>query len=248
MAWSSSPPPMAGPPPGCAASTAAPPPELATGASAGAGWNGALVIAWWPRYPSALPGALTRQWTALTPPQQSAMVRSRTYAWASFPLRFYDAWFSSADDLGFVTLLDDAKVMLGPPQQPAYGGYGDPTFDVVARTLAAGFDWVQTDNTTTPITLPEMPFPPSVAPAGTAQPPGTPIAAAFANAQFAPAGTVAKVDGAELRVLWRYHAPATTTATDLVGLANRSNRAPTLGQAKLRCRAPAKIVSVESAR
>ncbi len=223
------------------------PPELATGGGAAAAWNGALVIAWWPRYPSALPGALTKQWTALSAVQQSAMLRSRTYAWASFPLRFYDAWFSSADDLGYVTLLDDAKVLQGPPQQAAFGGYGDPTFDVFARALAAGFDWVQTD-TATPIALPEMPFPVSAAVAGTAQPMGVPISAAFANAQFAPGGTVAKVDGAELRVLWRYHAPATTTAIDLVGLANLCNRAPTIGQAKLRCHAPAKLVGVESAR
>ena len=221
------------------------PPELA-GSGSGAPWNGALVIAWWPRYPSALPNAGTRQWTALTAVQQAAMLRSRTYAWAGFPLRFYDAWFSSSDDLGYVTLLDDAKVLQGPPAQASYGGYGDPTFDVFARALAAGFDWVQTDNTATPVALPEIPFPASVAVSGSTQPAGMEIAAAFASPQFAPGGAVAKVDGAELRVLWRYH--AATAPLDLVGMANLCNRAPTLGQAKLRCRAPAKIVGVESAR
>jgi hypothetical protein len=219
------------------------PPDLA---GSGTAWNGALVIAWWPRYPSALPNANTKPWTALTAVQQAAMLRSRTYAWAGFPLRFYDAWFSSSDDLGYVTLLDDAKILQGPPAQASYGGYGDPTFDVFARALAAGFDWVQTDNTSTPVNLPEIPFPASVAASGAIQPAGTEIAAAFASPQFAPGGAVAKVDGAELRVLWRYH--AATTPLDMVGMANLCNRAPTLGQAKLRCRAPAKIVGVESAR
>ncbi len=73
---------------------------------------GDFVIGWWPRYPSALPEDST-----CTP----AHFRCRTYAWAGFPLRYSDSWFSlgSAE----ATVLDAAD------------------FNVLFRAMSSGVDW-----------------------------------------------------------------------------------------------------------
>jgi hypothetical protein len=191
-----------------------------------------LLIGWWPRYASAMPAESAPQWTGLTAVQQSAMLRSRSYSWAGFPLRFYDAMFMPSDDLGSITVLDDAGA----------------SFVLTARALSSGFDWNRADTAVAEVALP----------IGT-----TSITSAFLTDQFAPVQAATRrrqampVDGAELRVLWRYRAyplvppksMPTPTANQLFALINaQANSAPTLGPAVLRCRAPSKVIAVESAR
>jgi hypothetical protein len=202
-----------------------------------------LAIGWWPRYASALPNATSPQWTGLTPAQQSSALRSRSYAWAGFPLRFYDLVFPNPDpigSLGSISLFDDAG----------------QAFTVYARALASGFDWNRPDVLAAQIKLLPIPAPTvfGALPEAAATP--TAIDPLFLTDQFAPVPTggsarqAVPVDGAEVRVFWRYTtfpAPGSTTA-DWVTFTSQSNVAPTLGPAVMRCRAPAKIIAVDSAR
>ncbi|MBA3936449.1 MAG: hypothetical protein H0X38_03225 [Planctomycetes bacterium] len=81
-----------------------------------------IVIGWWPRYASALPGTGTT----------AEQFRSRTYAWAGFPFRLHDARFDRA--LLAAKSAEVATVKLLDPE------IGD-AFRIEARALARGFDW-----------------------------------------------------------------------------------------------------------
>jgi len=200
-----------------------------------------IAIGYWPRYASALPNTGSPQWTGLTANQQSAALRCRSFAWAAFPLRFYDQVFPSTDALGSVSLFDDAG------QQ----------FTLFARALASGFDWNRTDVQNAQVTLPAIPVPAIAGSLPEAAAVVTAIDPTFVSDQFQPVpsgGTTRQatsVDGAEVRVFWRYTTYPIAAPTQGVwfnNLANQANSAPTLGPAVLRCRAPAKVIAVESAR
>jgi hypothetical protein len=185
---------------------------------------GDIAIGWWPRYPSALPNTGSAAYSGLDAAGKAAQMRCRTYAWAGFPLRFYDSLFRSSEALGEVTVADGAN----------------GTVEVFARALASGIDWEAASGAEVRVYDGTLPFP---------TPAPVDISGAFNHAQFTSGSRL--VDGAELRVFWRYHRnglAGTTPADLLTSLADTANRAPTIGPVVLRCRAPAKIVSVESAR
>jgi hypothetical protein len=177
-----------------------------------------IVIGWWPRYASALPGSSSATWTALSADQQKAAFRSRTYAWAGFPLRYYDARFDPAlftppDAIATVNVLDTTSTDL---------------FQLEARALATGFDWTAS-SVATLATLGDNNLPGSG---------GKP----FDHAQFA---NKKATNGAELRVNWRY---VPNPSGNLADIAKAANCAPMLGPVRLRCLAPARILAVEDAR
>lgn len=200
-----------------------------------------LAVGWWPRYPSALPEVLTSVWPAgaQRTTWNNALLRSRAYAWAGFPLRFRNAGFfasgtngapvvTAPDFLGAqVDLIDDA----------------DGLYQFEVRALDAGFAWSQA-----PTVLPGM--------LGTVD-----VSDVFASDRFRRAADGAHrlgvswkrndpipVDGAELRVSWSV-APTSTSSmrAALLELA-RHNRAPMIGTVRLRGHASSQVLSIEAAR
>jgi len=130
-------------------------------------------------------------------------------------------------------------------------------FTLFARALASGFDWNRTDVQNAQVTLPAIPVPAIAGSLPEAAAVVTAIDPTFVSDQFQPVpsgGTTRQatsVDGAEVRVFWRYTTYPIAAPTQGVwfnNLANQANSAPTLGPAVLRCRAPAKVIAVESAR
>jgi hypothetical protein len=184
-----------------------------------------LAIGWWPRYASALPGDSSDGWTNCTPAQQAALMRCRSYAWAGFPIRFYECFFDSRSKLADVFLL----------ALPNHNG--NPLFTVEARALRLGFDWST------------QPYEPidivgnytDVSGAFVNKASGLDDEQFTSNANSQPIPT----DGAEMRVMWRY---AQTSFTGLADAAGSANKAPMLGPVHVRCRAPSKILKVETAR
>ncbi len=98
-------------------------------------------------------------------------------------------------------------------------------FSLEARALSTGFDW-------------------SVAPAASLSNSAMPdqdVSAAFKQRSFSNTA----VNGAELRVLWRY---ASAPSNDFSAVSAACNSAPMIGTVRLRALAPAKVLTVESAR
>lgn len=201
-----------------------------------------LVVGWWPRFASPLPSVPPTVWpagaqrTAWT----NAQLRSRSYAWAGFPLRFHGASFYAAGTNGAPTV-SGAGDFLGA--QVDVIDDVDGLYRIDVRALAAGFEWQQS-----PIVQ------------------ATALGVLDASDGFASdffrrpsdgtfrAGVSWKrndpipVDGAELRVTWSTTpSTATTMQGALLDLA-RHNRAPMIGPVRLRCRAPSQVLSVEAAR
>ena len=203
-----------------------------------------LAVGWWPRYPSSIPHvSYTTAWGPAGPQRTAwtnAQLRSRSYAWAGFPLRFHDASFyasgtngapivSASDFLGAqIEVIDDA----------------DGLYQIHVRALAAGFEWQQAP-IFQPLTL------------GVSD-----VSNVFASNFFRRSadGTFRTgvswkrndpipVDGAELRVTWSKSAgPAATSMQGALLDLARHNRAPMIGSVRLRCRAPTQVLSVEAAR
>jgi hypothetical protein len=94
---------------------------------------GDLVIGWWPRYPSALPAdnACSKE-----------HFRCRTYAWAGFPLRYYNSMFSP-----------DAMPSGVFPGDVGIGPDGDSNgfFTLNVRAMSEGTDWTQRLPQTLPV-------------------------------------------------------------------------------------------------
>ncbi len=101
----------------------------------------------------------------------------------------------------------------------------DPLFALEARAMATGVDWT---------------VPPVV---GLNQGVNDrSLTAAFEHGQF----NDKTVDGAELRVFWRYEANISGQLTDIAAAANRVP--PLVGPTRLRCLAPAKVLATETNR
>jgi hypothetical protein len=98
-------------------------------------------------------------------------------------------------------------------------------FTIEAHALSTGFDW-------------------SVTPAASLNNSAMPdqdVSAAFKQRAFSNTA----VNGAELRVLWRY---ASAPSNDFSAISAACNSAPMIGPVRLRALAPAKVLTVESAR
>ncbi|MEK7414779.1 MAG: hypothetical protein AAB263_15805 [Planctomycetota bacterium] len=208
----------------------APPPVSPIAAQpAGSGLN-PIVIGWWPRFAPSMPASPAPE-----------VLRSRSFAWAGFPLRFSGARFdptlavwtnATANPLGGV-----ANIHL----EKAAGT------SVRALALAAGdgaqylFDWDQA-----------LPFAQAVSFGDNAY---TTPSSPFDWSRF----TKREVDGAELRVLWTNPAAVGTgifAASAVQGLAPRIGASdgevgvaptPTAG-VHLRCVAPTRVLAVEDVR
>jgi hypothetical protein len=169
-----------------------------------------ITIGFWPRYSSALP----EQSSTANLFNPSAMLRSRSYAWAGFPMRFFDCRFDAElARSAALRVLDTA----------------DGMFALEARALSDGFDW----NNARAVDLGDRPG-------------DKDASRVFDHEQFHDAsGSVLPVDGAELRIHWRYSRAPTN---DLAEMADNGNAAPTLGPVRLRGKAPCKVLGVESAR
>ncbi len=187
-----------------------------------------LAIGWWPRYPSALPNNMSAR-----PADAGEFLRCRSYAWAGFPLRFHDCTFTGPG-VASVQVLSNGSGM----------------FDTLALALDGTLDW----SAATAMVLLAGSSAPAVA--------AVDASAAFNTQRFitigdeeitprltTPDGTPRAVDGAELRVTWRYHRAALTSSMTpalwLQQAAQNGNRAPMIGPVYLRTRAPNKVLNVE---
>jgi hypothetical protein len=184
-----------------------------------------LAIGWWPRYASALPGDLSDGWTNCSSDQQSALMRCRSYAWAGFPIRFYECFFDSRSRLADVFLLS----------LPNHGG--SQLFNLEARALRLGFAW----STQPPVLIDNVGSYNDVSLAFVNKAAGPDDEQFISTTTSLPIAT----DGAELRVMWRYREASYTKLADTAGAANK---APMLGSVHVRCLAPSKILKVETAR
>ena len=177
-----------------------------------------LVIAWWPRYPSAFPYIGTAGASALNLSlgDQSRLLRCRAYAWASFPVRYHDTYFVDADPF----------TIDFPPPPP------DSNVNVRYAAMVNGQDWS--------FGMFKSPY----LSAGAL----LPSHQLFAAAPFTDgAGHPLPVDGAEVRVIWQYATPpyaGTDAVTFLTQAAANANQAPMFGGAKIVARAPSKILAV----
>lgn len=186
-----------------------------------------IVIAWWPRFAPGLPATLPAADTA-------AALRSRSFAWAGFPLRLAGARFDPA--IPALTAANGGIADLPVPQTTGN--------DLLAMALAAGdgaaqlFDWDQ-----------------AYANVHTLTTTGTALTRPFNWSRF----TLREVDGAEMRVHWR---PQSSGLTGIHAAADAAGRAPRLGATddeakaaptatagvRLRCMAPTRVLAVEEVR
>ena len=185
----------------------------------------AIAIGWWPRYPSAMPATIP---SSLTPSQREAYYRSRAFAWAGFPFALRNARFDAGLINGFGVKVAEADVL---PTGT------DAIFGLEARAAAGPFAWdsrpsaaMQNPNTgSTPINL---------------------DAAFLGNPHFPSGSGTLPVQGAELRIFWRYR---TGTGAAVISAAPSSiaaagNSAPMIGAVHLRALAPSGVIAVEDAR
>jgi hypothetical protein len=199
----------------------------------------ALAIGWWPRYPSAYPHDLPNQVarvqdlnkkrknTALSAAEllilenHSALLRSRSYSWAGFPLRFHDCRFNTTQSASVQVLSN--------------GGL----FDIQALALDATLDWSASELrrvSDASLVFGSERF-------------LTPAREDISRHLTHPGNTPRPVDGAELRVVWNYSNPIIPSTTPpaewLQQAAQNGNRAPMIGPVYLRTRAPNKVLNVE---
>ncbi len=178
-----------------------------------------LVIAWWPRYPSAFPHPTGLTALGLLPDLQSSLLRSRSYAWASFPVRFHDTYFIDADPF----------TIDFPPRPP------NSNVTISYAAMSNGMAW---DFSTF-----KSPY------AGTPSANTIPISSGqlFSATPFTSGGHPSPVDGAEIRVIWQYATPpyiGTDAVAFLEQAAANANQAPMFGSAKVVVRAPSKVLAV----
>ena len=185
-----------------------------------------IAIGWWPRYAPGLPQDTMDR----SAEQRGALLRCRSFAWANFPMRFHQNYFTGLE-VSSVNVIDS----------------GDQLFDFKALALPGGFQWDEYVGSEVDIT-----------PTG-ATPRTTDVAGAFKTAlfnknagtspRFNGGGAIGAVDGADLRVIWTYRdtplASNTQAATWLQDAALSGNRAPMLGPVIIRGRAPSVILNVE---
>jgi hypothetical protein len=183
-----------------------------------------LAIGWWPRYASALPGDTLAQ----TADMRGALLRCRSYAWANFPIRFHNTYFTG-DEPSQVTIIDS----------------GANLFNLTALALPGGFAW--DDYLGTPIDLTSTGVQTFDVKAAFVSPlfnttTGT-------SPRFTDSGTTKAVDGADLRVIWTYRDQPTSNALPaahwLQDVAISGNRAPMIGPVFIRGHAPCVVLSVE---
>jgi hypothetical protein len=192
-----------------------------------------LAIGWWPRYPSGLPKrTFDSSWNA---GEFAALLRCRSYAWAGFPLRFHDSYFTPG--AAWVTVFDN----------------GGGLFMVSALALDGSLDW----NSASPITLlaggPIYESQRQKDASGAFILGGSPFTTeageATGLAGYQHEAAPRAVDGAELRVVWSYHRAELSGSAAanawLIEAARNGNRAPMLGPVRLRAHAPSKVISVE---
>lgn len=187
-----------------------------------------VVIGWWPRYASALPAAAAG---ALT----TKHFRSRTYPWVGLPFGMHGAYFDPA-----------RQAVLPPPYDTlplaeVEAGDDDGYFEVEARALAWNDDWSGTPRAMDWALQGAVALDSANRDASAAFTPGGDTARSFSDGS-----TGIPVDGAELRLSWRY----ATRPTDptIAEAAEASGRTPVISAARLRCLAPVRVLATERAR
>lgn len=203
-----------------------------------------LAVGWWPRYPSAVPHVTsTAAWGPAGPQRTAwtnAQLRSRSYAWAGFPLRFHGAGFY-ADGTNGAPTLSGAGDFRGAQIDLIDDAGGLYEFDV--RALAAGFAWQQS-----PIVQPLALGMSDVSDVFASDFFRRPSDGTFRTGVSWKRNDPIPVDGAELRVTWSTTVSSSTTMQDALLDLAQHNRAPMIGPVRLRCRAPSQVLSVEAAR
>ncbi len=208
-----------------------------------ASWNGQasdapqpIVIGWWPRYASALPAV----GTTLT----AQHLRSRTYSWVGLPFAVSGGYFDPLRVAG----LQAPTGSLPLAQVDVEDAAG--TFVVEARALSYKDTWTSSGGA--PAMDWSLQDPVQLVSTGSAVFDASPAFAAdhdhalcFSDGNSPP--RYQAVDGAELRLSWRYAKPAAiTTALDaLAAIAQAGNRAPSILDARLRCLAPIRVIATE---
>jgi len=185
-----------------------------------------VVIGWWPRYASALPSPST----ALT----DQHLRCRSYAWLGIPAASYGAYFDAAR---VATLPAPFSGM--PLAQVDVDDFGG-RFVIEARAEANEAAW----SGATPSMDWSQQLPVDLTPASDN------ATAIFSSSNdvmecFHDATQKAQpVDGAEVRISWRY-AAAANNANPLQDLAEATNSAPQVTAARVRFLAPVRIIATE---
>jgi hypothetical protein len=187
---------------------------------------GDLVIGWWPRYNSPLPGDDDQD-----PDPTERHYRSRLKSWVGYPFRLHGAIFDpgkicgtgpgKAASVATINILDE-------------GG-----LSVCAHAMANGWDWKS---------LPIKTLQQGDQPIST-DTSGTDAGGIFASPQFVTDTSLQPVqtDGAELRITWHLPVGALTSG-DLSSIADRSSRTPRIGAVRLRCLAPTMVLGTETER
>jgi hypothetical protein len=223
-----------------------------------------LAIGWWPRYPSGYPQTITsdyknaqdlrkkEQTQPLTQGEtyflanHGALMRSRSFAWAGFPLRFHNCRFPLKAVPPGKTLPE--KTVLASIQMLSTG---NGIFDLNAYALDASVDWTFAGMEPLPIkadgSVPVDPV--DVTNVFNSSRFVTTIGEAISKRLFYSAATPRVVDGAEVRVTWSYRAPRLTSSTEpakwLQQAAKNGNNAPMIGPVRLRTYAPNQVLNVE---
>lgn len=227
--------------------TPPPGPTARTPGTQGAGQLNPVVIGWWPRFAPGLSSGATAATTA----EKDALLRSRSFAWAGFPLRLRGMRM----DPGIKVL--DGTLDMAPPSPELTKGIAD-----IGIASVAGCDLDVRALAT------RDPDPPSA-------PDPSPVSSDWSKAPAVVLGNGAnseltspfnwtrfinrEIDGAEVRVHWTY----ATSSSGIFAAAAAQGCAPRLGAAdsaaaaapaagtaavKLRCVAPTRVLAVEEVR
>lgn len=196
-----------------------------------------LVIGWYPRFAATLPRNLPSGTLPGGGTQTDALLRSRSLAWAGFPIRWYGMRTMRLDRTATpaapmpITALAAAG---GPAQLPIAGDDITVQIRALATNLdpASLFAWGTAPPTTASLT------------GGTTE---IQAVSAFAWAPFLDR----EIDGAEMRVHWAWQPPA-SPPTPLLMVAEHQGRILRIGQGGsgtiLRCMAPVRVLAVEGLR
>ncbi len=192
-----------------------------------ADWTGsngrlqAVMIGWWPRYPSAL---------AADPSHRAQELRSRAFAWAGFPVAVIGGYWDAGhrgrlappfDAMPLISLSADAD----PLMQLEVRAMGAPPEPWAANRM----DWSQQ----APADIPADGADPSDATAA-CQP------SADGAHSLSDGATAMPADGIEVRVDWHYRGPTSIRYEDI---AAAGNRAPTIHGVRVRYLAPVRMLA-----
>jgi hypothetical protein len=198
----------------------------------GSGSVPSIAIGWWPRYASALPhDAATTT---------AAHYRSRTYAWVGFPFALYGMYCSDSllaklpsgyastslahidvDPASLFTVaLNDFFIV------EAHAAANEPIWSGGSTVVQTSMDWSRQRG----VTINRQP-----------DHAGQAFDATYdGNGCFSTNSGPLPVDGAEVRVTWRYARAASGAIRDI---ADGSGRAPTITEAQVRALAPVRILA-----